>query len=232
MSDEPGSNPSRPHSHPGLFLALEGPDGGGKSTQAARLATWLRVQGLDVVSCRDPGSTELGNRLRQLVMGRDSIHLGLRAEMLLYMASRAQLADEVIRPALEAGRVLITDRFLLSNVIYQGFAGGLSMEDLWRIGQVVTGGLLPDLTLILDVPTETARDRVGPARDRIEDRTDGYHQRVREGYLASVRAQAEAGSCPYYPAPLVLIDATGDPDAVFALIQNEVERVLALGPRG
>src|SRR3954447_23185434 len=105
MAAVPAGNTSRPHPHPGLFLALEGPDGGGKSTQAARLASWLRGQGLDVVTCRDPGSTALGDRLRHLLLDRESVAISLRAEMLLYMASRAQMVDEVIRPALAAGRV-------------------------------------------------------------------------------------------------------------------------------
>jgi dTMP kinase len=232
MREVTPADPPRPHPHPGLFLVLEGPDGGGKTTQAARLAAWLRGEGLDVVVCRDPGSTEVGNRLRDLVMSRTSTHLGLRSEMLIYMASRAQLVDEVIQPALKAGRVVISDRFLLSNIVYQGFAGGLPVEDLWQIGQVATGGLLPDLTLILDVPSQSALDRVGPGRDRIEDRPHGYRERVREGYLDASRDRAEGEPCPYYPVPVVLVDATGDPDAVFGSLQHEVERVLALGPRG
>ncbi len=225
-------DPLRPHPHPGLFLALEGPDGGGKTTQAARLAAWLRDDGFDVVSCRDPGSTKVGDRLREIVLDRDSVHLSIRSEMLIYMASRAQLVDEVIRQALAAGRVVISDRFLLSNIVYQGFAGGLPVEDLWRIGQIATAGLLPDLTLVLDVSPGTARVRVGSARDRIEDRPADYQLRVRNGFADAVNAQnGPTGLCPYYPAPLVLIDAQGDPDTVFLQIQSEVQRVLALGPR-
>ncbi len=98
MPDDSIVLPPRPHSHPGLFLALEGPDGAGKTTQAARLAAWLRGDGFDVVSCRDPGSTEVGDRLRKIVLDHDSVHLSIRAEMLIYMASRAQLVDEVIAP--------------------------------------------------------------------------------------------------------------------------------------
>jgi dTMP kinase len=232
MSESVPVGAPRPHPHPGLFLALEGPDGGGKSTQAARIAAWLRGDGFDVVSCRDPGSTEVGNRLRAIVMSRDIGHLAIRSEMFIYMASRAQLVEEVIQPSLAAGRVVISDRFLLSNLIYQGAAGGLPIEELWRIGQVATGGLLPDLTIVLDVPAEVARRRMGPGRDRIEDRPDDYHARVRQGYLdAARRPGGPEKTCPYYPAPVVLIDAAGDPDAVFCQIKNEVEGVLALGPR-
>lgn len=150
--------------------------------------------------------------------------------MLLYMASRAQLVDEVVRPALARGDVVVSDRYLLANVVYQGFAGGLGVEEVGRVGAVATGGVLPDLTVVLDVPTPLARARVGPARDRIEDRPADYHERVRRGFLEAARL-ARAGGCPYYPAPVALVDASGDPGAVGASIRSEVERALALGPR-
>jgi dTMP kinase len=221
-----------PHPHPGLFLALEGPDGGGKTTQAARLAAWLREAGFDVVSCRDPGSTRLGDRLREIVLDRRSGHISVRSEMFLYMAGRAQLVDEVIRPSLSAARIVICDRFVLSNIVYQGFAGGLDVTDLWRVGEVATAGLLPDLTLVLDVAAETALARIGPARDRIEDRPAEYQRQVRAGFLAAAADhEGPAGLCRYYPAPLVLIDAQNDSQVVFEVIQSEVERVLALRSR-
>ncbi len=119
----------------GFFLTLDGPDGGGKTTQAARLVDWLRAEGHDVVACRDPGGTPLGDRLRALLLDRSELAIGLRAEMLLYMASRAQLVEEVVRPAIEAGKVVVSDRFLLANVVYQGYAGGLEVEELWRVGR-------------------------------------------------------------------------------------------------
>jgi len=174
----------------------------------------------------------MGDRLRQIVLERSSNYLSLRAEMLIYMASRAQLVDEVIRPSLAAGRVVVTDRFLLSNIVYQGVAGGLPVEDVYRVGLVATAGLLPDLTLVLDVTPETSRLRMGPARDRIEDRPADYHRQVREGFLDAARRHAgTADGYPYYPAPVLLVDGAGSEDAVFDLIKSEVERVLALGPR-
>lgn len=226
----PWHDPSKPVSTRGLFLALDGPDGGGKSTQAAALAVWLRARGFDVVTCRDPGGTSLGDRLRQILLDRSTVNLSIRAEMLLYMASRAQLVEEIIRPALEGGRIVVSDRYLLANIVYQGYAGGLSIEEVGRVGLTATGQLLPDLTVILDVPPDQARRRVGESRDRIEDRPLAYHTRVREGFLEAARGSAK-GACSYYPAPIVVVDASAEPDVVSSRIQSEVERGLALGPR-
>src|ERR1700761_6595908 len=125
MSTGIGSTGSRIHPHPGVFLVLDGPDGGGKTTQAARLGDWLRERGFDVLACREPGGTALGNRLRSLVMERDAVSISIRAEMLLFMASRAQMIDEVLPPASQGGQGVGCDRFLLSTIVYQGLAGGM-----------------------------------------------------------------------------------------------------------
>lgn len=207
---------------PGFFLALDGPDGGGKTTQASRLVDWLRGLGHEVVICRDPGGTPLGERLRAILLERSEIAIGLRSEMLLYMASRAQMVEEVIRPALEAGQVVVADRFLLANVVYQGYAGGLPVEEVWRVGQASTGGLWPDLTLVLDLPPDRAEARVGAPRDRLEDRGGGFRERVRRGYAEALKT---------YPAPSVVIDASADQETVAARIQGEVERALGNRPR-
>jgi len=227
---EPEPRAPSPEPARGLFLALDGPDGGGKSTQAAGLAEFLRGTGRVVVSCRDPGGTALGDRLRAILLDRGTVGLSLRAEMLLYMASRAQLVEQVIRPALGRGAIVVSDRYLLANVVYQGYAGGLGVDEVGAVGRAATGGLLPDLTVILDVPPATARARVGGSRDRIEDRPPAYHARVREGFLRA-SAEAAAGACAYYPAPLAVIDASADPAAVAELLRSEVRRALVLGPR-
>jgi dTMP kinase len=206
----------------GLFVALDGPDGGGKTTQAARLAAWLRAQDRAVINCRDPGGTPLGDRLRDLVLKRSDLKISLRAEMLLYMASRAQLVEDVIRPALAEGLVVISDRYLLANLVYQGHAGGLDLDELRQVGRASTGGLWPDLTIVLDVPRAVAEARVGAPRDRIEDRPLTFRERVRSGFLELARS---------YPSPVVVIDGTAGPDEVAARIQDEVARALALGPR-
>jgi dTMP kinase len=219
----------RTHAHPGLFLVLDGPDGGGKSTQAARLSAWLTGRGFDVVTCRDPGGTPLGDRLRAILLDRDTVPLSMRAEMLLYMASRAQLVDQVIAPALAAGRVVLSDRYLLANIVYQGSAGGLMEEEIALVGMVATAGLLPDLTIILDIAPAEAFARMGAARDRIEDRPLFYHERVRAGYLSAANAQTggPAAGGSVYPAPIVVVDSSGEPDAVFKSIQHAVERALS-----
>jgi dTMP kinase len=155
-----------------------------------------------------------------LLLDRSALEIDLRTEMLLYMASRAQLVAEVIRPALEAGRIVVSDRYLLANVVYQGHAGGLPVDELWRVGRAATAGLMPDLTVLIDVPPEVALTRVGSPRDRIEDRPDDFRLRVRQGFL-----EARAT----YPAPLVLIDGSADPESVAAKLKSEVER--ALGTR-
>lgn len=223
-----GESP-RPRRHPGFFLALDGPDGGGKTTQAIRVVDWLRGRGFDVVTCRDPGGTELGNRLRSLLMDRSHFPVSMRSEMLLFMASRAQMVEEVIRPALESGHVVVCDRFLLATIVYQGIAGGLDPAEIAAVGISATGGLLPDLTIVLDVPPETARRRSGPARDRIEDRPSEYHERVRAGYIEATRLSRQGER--FYPAPIALVDATADPETVFLMIRREVMLALALDPR-
>ena len=204
------------------FIVLEGPDGSGKTTQAARLVDWLRGQGLDVVACRDPGGTALGDRLRSILLDRSTSPMTMRAEMLLYMASRAQLVDEIIRPALDAGRIVVSDRYLLSNVAYQGAAGGLGADEVWRVGAIATAGLMPALTLLIDVPLEVARTRTGGGRDRIEDRSDEYRRQVRQGFLA----QAER-----YPTPIQIIDGSADVDEVETRLRREAANVLGIDPR-
>jgi dTMP kinase len=224
------NNPAGRESPRGRFLVLDGPDGGGKTTQAADLAGWLRTRGFEVVACRDPGGTALGDRLRAILQDRAMIDVSFRAEMLLFMASRAQLVEQVVRPAIEAGQIVVSDRYLLANIVYQGYAGGLGVETVASFGRVATDGLLPDLTILLDIPFDQAKGRIGRARDRIEERPTDYHEKVRAGFLKAA-ADSRAGDCSYYPQPIVLVDATGDPIAVRDLIRSEVERALALDPR-
>lgn len=201
-----------------VFLSLDGLDGTGKSTQARMLAEWLAGQGVPVTACTDPGGTGLGQKLREMLLfGRQSA-MGLRAEALLFMASRAQLVDEVIRPALDRNGVVISDRFTLANVVYQGHAGGLDPAELWAVGRVATGGLEPDLTLVFDLDLGAAAARRTREADRMEERDRDFHQAVRRGFLF------EAGT---HPEKYRIVDAAPDPDAVQKVVRREVARLLA-----
>ncbi len=221
---------SKPETARGFFLALDGPDGGGKSTQAATLAGWPRTHGFEVVTCRDPGEprSAIGYARSSSIGARSTSRFGRKC----FCTWRAglQLVEEVIRPALARGQIVVSDRYLLANLVYQGYAGGLTLEEIGQVGLAATGQLLPDLTVVLDVPPELARRRVGEARDRIEDRPLAYHAKVREGFLQAARDSA-GNTCSYYPAPVVVVDASADPEVVSSRIQSEVERGLALGPR-
>ena len=221
-TDRDPSSPTRPAHRRGFFLALDGPDGGGKTTQVARLVDWLKGTGTEVVACRDPGGTPLGDRVRSLLLDREGPAISARAEMLLYMASRAQMVEDVIRPALEAGKVVVSDRFLLANVVYQGHAGGLPPEEVWAVGKASTGGLMPDLTLLLDIPPEVAEARVGAPRDRMEERGEAFRRKVRSGFLKEIKT---------YRHPILLVDAADGAEVVASKIRGEVARALGIGPR-
>ncbi len=174
-----------------MFLSNDGGDGTGKTTQAELLAGWLRGNGHDVLACRDPGSTPLGEAVRKLLLDRHDLAIHRRSEMLLYMAARAQMVEEVIRPALEQGKTVVSDRYLLANVVYQGRAGGLDVGVLWEVGRIATGGLMPDLTIVLDVPAELAAARLARPLDRMEQQGVAFHARVRQGFLAEAARQPE-----------------------------------------
>ena len=174
-----------------MFFSFDGIDGAGKSTQIDLFCRWLASAGHDVVRCQDPGSTPLGLAVRELVLKRDDVAVGPRAEMLLFMAARAQLVEEVIRPALAAGKTVVSDRYLLANVVYQGHGGGLDVEALWQIGHVATGGLTPDLTFVLDLSVDVARARLGADLDRLERRSYEYHERLRQGFLTEAARQRQ-----------------------------------------
>jgi dTMP kinase len=166
-----------------MFYSIDGGDGVGKSTQIGLFCQWLRERGAEVVACRDPGSTRLGEAVRELLLHRHDLAIHRRAEMLLYMAARAQMVEEVIRPALDAGKSVVCDRYLLANVAYQAHGGGLDAEALWQVGEIATGGLLPDLTIVLDMPASSAAGRIERELDRMEQQGAAFHARVREGFL-------------------------------------------------
>ena len=174
----------------GKFLSFDGIDGCGKSTQIEKLASWLRSHGTDVLVVRDPGGTRLGELLRDILLNRKDVELDVRAEMLLYMASRAQLVAEVIQPALQESTTVIADRYLLANVVYQGCGGGLEPEDIWSVGEMATNGIMPDHTILLDLDPKVAQARLSGELDRLESRGLEYMSRVRDGFLLQGRRLA------------------------------------------
>lgn len=167
----------------GKFITFEGPEGSGKSTQSKLLYRYLKDKGYSVIWLREPGGTGVSEKLRKILL--DSSHHSITplAEMLLYMASRACVVEDVIRPALLKGQIVISDRFLDSTFAYQGFGLGLDIKAIKYIGRLVTGGLKPDLTIFLDLASEKGLKRCSRVKDRIEKRTLSYHRRVRRGYL-------------------------------------------------
>ena len=203
---------SQSHAPP-RFLVLDGIDGAGKSSQMTALVDWLRSTGRRVVSCRDPGSTAGGDAIRGILLDRHEIQLAPTAEMLLYMAARAQLVAEVIRPALGRGDWVVSDRYLLANIVYQGYAGGLDPETIRDIGGVATGGVMPDLVLVLDVDLETASRRLARPLDKLENRGSDYRERLRAGF----RAEADRD-----PARIEIIDASVTVDEVAARIRRAI----------
>ena len=200
-----------------MFLSIDGGDGTGKSTQVDLLCQWLGEKGHQVVACRDPGSSGLGEAVRDLVLNRHDLSIDRRAEMLLYMAARAQLAEEIIRPALERAETVVSDRYLLANVVYQGYGGGLDVDTLWEVGRVATAGLMPDLTIVLDLPADEAAARLDGQPDRMEKQGDAFHARVRQGFLDEAARR---------PGEIVVVDATPSIERVQAQIRAAVTRLL------
>lgn len=190
------------------FLVLEGPDGSGKTTQAARIADHLRRRGADVVVLREPGGTAAGEAIRDLLLDPET-EVAPLTEMLLYQAARAQIVERLIRPALAAGKTVVLDRYGFSTIAYQGYGLGVDPAAIRAVTRVSTGGLEPDLVFFLDVPPEVGLARIQGRRDRIEARPLEYHRRVREGFLAEARGLG--------PRALVL-DAGRPADEVTAAI--------------
>ena len=174
------------------FIVLDGLDGTGKSTQCRLLIEWLHSRNIMAIHTHDPGGTPLGERLRTILLDLKQDDVTLRTEAMMFMASRAELVEKILRPSLENGIVVISDRFLLANVVYQGHGGGLDPEELWRIGSFTTGGIEPDLTFVLDLPIEAAAARRGRDPDRMEARDRAYQQRVREGFLIEAADRPES----------------------------------------
>jgi dTMP kinase len=213
----PGTGPDTAHERRGLLLALEGGEGAGKSTQARLLAIWLRDQGFDVVATHEPGATKVGMRLRALLL--DNTHAGLapRAETLMYAADRAEHVAAVIAPALERGAIVVTDRYVDSSLAYQGAGRQLPVSEVAELNKWATGDLLPDLTIVLDLPPTEGLSRRARSGDRLEAEPVEFHRRVRGGFLD--RAKAD-------PDRYLVLDATREPGDLSREIQSSVRDLL------
>ena len=199
------------------FISLDGIDGVGKSTQAAQLLQYLTDQGHNVISVRDPGSTEIGARLRAILLDSELV-MHRRTEAMLFMASRCEMIETTIRPALKHGKTVVSDRFLLANVVYQSIGGDVSAEQLWEMGRWANGGLQPDLTLLLDMPAAAAMKRLDGPADRMESRGLEYMESVRQAFLQQLPAAS---------ARTAVINADQDADEVTAEMLAVVAEFLA-----
>jgi dTMP kinase len=200
-----------------MFFSFDGLDGAGKTTQIDLFCDWLLGAGHALERCVDPGSTPLGQRVRGILLEDRSTRIDGTAEMLLFMAARAQLVDEVIRPALGEGRTVVCDRYLLANVVYQGHAGGLDPADIWSVGKLATRGILPDLTFVLDLPPRMAAERLARPLDRMETRGVEFQERLRAGFLAEAARQ---------PRAIAVVDASRSIADVQAEIRRRAEPLL------
>ena len=203
---------------PGLFITLEGGDGSGKSTQSARLTGWLTESGRTVVVTREPGGTSLGLELRDIVLHRRG-EIAPRAEALLYAADRAHHIATVVRPALERGDIVVQDRYIDSSVAYQGAGRVLDGTEVRDISLWATEGLLPDLTVLLDLPESDGRERMATRTkyDRLESEAGEFHARVRAGYLALAEAE---------PDRFLVLDARDPIDTIADAIRERVSTLL------
>ncbi|MEV6160098.1 dTMP kinase [Nonomuraea sp. NPDC052129] len=202
---------------PGLFVAFEGGEGSGKTTQSRLLAIWLRDQGFDVVQTREPGSTKVGMRLRAILLDAAERGLSARAEALLYAADRAEHVEKVIRPALYRGSLVISDRYVDSSLAYQGAGRALDPEDVSKVNAWATGGLVPHLTVLIDTPPQVGLTRLGGAADRIESEPLEFHERVRKEFRALAAAD---------PDRYLVVDGMLPPEQITRLIQDRVHELL------
>jgi len=203
----------------GLFVTFEGGDGSGKTTQAGLLESWLTEQGRRVVRTREPGGTDLGLELREIVLHRRG-HIAPRAEALLYAADRAQHVDTLVRPALEHGDVVVQDRYIDSSVAYQGAGRVLGGDEVRDLSRWAVEGLAPDLTVLLDLDEAAARSRLDASRttyDRLEAEAQDFHARVRAAFLAIADAE---------PERFLVVDATLPVDEIAASVRSRVETLL------
>ena len=199
----------------GKFIVLDGPDGCGKTTQTLMVYDWLKDQGVDVATFRDPGGTAVGEKIREILLNPEHVVMNVRTELLLYMASRAQLWQEKIKPALSSGKCVVLDRWISSSCAYQGFAGEFGVANVMKIAEASLERVWPDLTIVLDIDVETAAKRMDRRLDRMEQKGNEYHKKVREGF----------GRLSKFDDNIIVIDATKDIEQVHQTVVETVRQI-------
>ena len=203
----------------GKFITFEGSEGSGKSTQAKLVYDYLQELKKPVLHIREPGGVKISELIRRILLDVKNTQMTNECEVLLYMAARSQLVEEVIMPALKDGKIVLCDRFLDSTVVYQGFGNGVDMSIIKKIGKFATQGVVPDLTLLFDIDTEKGLSRIGKVKDRIERRSLEYHKKVRQGYLELAKQE---------PGRIKLIEVNADKETIHASVRKYVNKLAGL----
>jgi len=201
----------------GLFITLEGSEGSGKSTQSALIVEYLKSKKLPVMLLREPGGVKVSEEIREILLNVKNTSIGDECETLLYMAARAQLVKEVLKPALAAGKIIICDRFLDSTVAYQGWGNGVDIKAIEEMGRFAVAGVKPDLTLLFDIDTKKGLSRTNAKKDRIELRTLNYHKRVRQGYLSQAKK---------HPKRIKVIRVDAPKEVIFERVKTYIDKVI------
>lgn len=202
----------------GIFISMEGPDGAGKTTQIELLKEYFASKGKEVLITREPGGTSISEKVREIILDKNNTEMGFVTEALLYASARAQLVEEVIEPALNDGKVVISDRFVDSSVVYQGIGRGLGIEEVYQMNSYATKGIMPVLTVHFDLPAEIglARKKNQAELDRMEAAGKEFHEKVAEGYRTLAKRD---------PKRIYTIDATLSVDEIQTLIRNKIEEI-------
>ena len=203
----------------GIFISMEGPDGAGKTTQIELLKTYLENKGYEILITREPGGTKISEAIRSIILDKSNLEMDYMTEALLYASARAQLVAEVIKPAIAAGKAVISDRFVDSSAVYQGMARGLGVENVYKINEFAIQGMMPSLTIHLDLPASVGimRKQNQAELDRMELEKAEFHEKVAEGYRQLAKMS---------PQRIYTIDATLPVEEIHKLILSKLEEIL------
>lgn len=201
----------------GKFITFEGSEGSGKSTQSALVLDYLKSKKVPVMLLREPGGVKISEKIREILLNVQNTAMGDECETLLYMAARAQLVKEVLRPALEKGNIVLCDRFMDSTIAYQGWGNGIDIASIESMGHFAVGGLKPDLTLLFDIDTKQGLSRTNATKDRIELRSLEYHNRVRQGYLDIAKKE---------PKRVKIISVDASKEIIFGRVKAYIDKIL------